>query len=153
VNLETDKRTAAKPINVPAKRQLTAIPGFSFNDAFSSLSVPQTLKVDQERLSADSNMNSSDRERLTAQVEQILAADEEQRSYDNALNDVFRKSSFERDNKDMTVVVKVVQQVTMVDNGKQMDLYKQDLIVANRGKDKTKTVMGTLLSPVYNQLY
>jgi Skp family chaperone for outer membrane proteins len=98
-------------------------------------------------------MNSGDRERLAAQVEQILAADEDQRSYDNALNDVFRKSSFERDNKDMTVVVKVVQQVTMVDNGRQMDLYKQDLVIANRGKDKTKTVMGTLLSPVSNQLY
>jgi hypothetical protein len=153
VNLETDERTAAKPINVPTKRELTTIPGFSFNDALMSLSTPQILKVDQERLSADSNMNSSDRERLTAKVEQILAADEEQRSYDNALNDVFRKSSFERDNKDMTVVVKVVQQVTMVDNGKQMDLYKQDLIVANRGKDNTKIVMGTLLSPVSNQLY
>jgi hypothetical protein len=83
-------------------------------------------------------MSAADRERLTAQVEQVLAADEEQRSYDNALNDVFRKSSFERDNKDVTVVVKVVQQVNMAN----MELYKQDIVVANRGKANTKTVMG-----------
>ena len=134
-----DNRSGAKPINVPAKRQLTGISGFSFNDAFSTLSVPQTIKVDQERLSADSNLSAGDRERLTAQVEQVLAADEEQRSYDNALNDVFRKSSFERDNKDTTVVVKVVQQVNMAN----MKLYKQDIVVANRGKANTKTVMGT----------
>lgn len=90
-------------------------------------------------------------------MNQILVVDGQNNGNRRDMNNLFRKSSYRNNNKDKTTVLLVVQEIQiLIDDGKgnkaQQQVFAQSVVVANRGKKQTETVMREFLSLLYGPL-
>ncbi|KAI4648984.1 uncharacterized protein J4E78_008501 [Alternaria triticimaculans] len=145
---------AAKPINTPAKRQIgfnSVVNGFNGNDgAFNFIDgfnnfnqQQQVIQIQQENLQIIDNGR---QQAVVQQVEQVLIVDQVNNGFNNDLNNLFRKSNFQNQFRDVATVTLVVQEIQIaIDDGRgnqvQQNIFAQSAVVANRGARETQTVM------------
>jgi hypothetical protein len=82
-------------------------------------------------------------ELVLQQVNQALLADQRKNAAEAELDDVLREAALAQKEPEITVVVLIVQEIRVIVNNVDAKLFKQEALVANRGKRETKTVMGT----------
>jgi hypothetical protein len=93
---------------------------------------------------------------MLQQVNQALAIDQQANALTNEMDNVFRMAAFAQKDPEKSTVVVMVQEikisieiVVQVDDEKEekrkvdASVYKQEAMVANRGKQETETVMST----------
>ncbi|KAH6857351.1 hypothetical protein BKA58DRAFT_57831 [Alternaria rosae] len=145
---------AAKPISTPAKRQIgfnSVVNGFNGNDgAFNFIDgfnnfnqQQQVIQIQQENLQIIDNGR---QQAVVQQVEQVLIVDQVNNGFNNDLNNLFRKSNFQNQFRDVATVTLVVQEIQVaIDDGRgnqvQQNIFAQSAVVANRGARETQTVM------------
>lgn len=149
--------TAAKPVNAP--QNLPAYPikrsnaflngfsgdGFNFIDGFNNFNQQQqVINVQKENLQI---VNNGFQEQVVQQAEQVLIVNQQNNGFNNDLNNLFRKSSFNREFNNVATVMLVVQEIQVaIDDGFgntfQQNVFAQSALVAGRGGGFTQTVMG-----------
>ena len=77
------------------------------------------------------------------QVNQALLDDQRKNAAEAELDDVLREVALAQKEPEITVVVLIVQEINIIVKDVDAKLFKQEALVANRGKRETKTVMGT----------
>jgi hypothetical protein len=146
--------TASKPITTPAKRQSgfnSVVNGFNGNDgAFNFIDGFNNFNQQQQVIQIQNqNLQIVDNGRQQAvvqQVEQVLIVDQVNNGFNNDLNNLFRKSNFQNQFRDVATVTLVVQEIQVaIDDGRgnqvQQNIFAQSAVVANRGARETQTVM------------
>lgn len=149
---ETNTCPVAKPIsNVQSqpgftKRQGFGGDGFNFIDGFNNFNKQeQVIQIQENNLQIVDN---GQQQLIVAQAQEVLIVDQQQNGFNNDLNNLFRKSSSRNNFKDVSTVMLVVQEIQIaIDDGRgnqvQQNIFAQSAVVANRGRDETRTVMGT----------
>ena len=82
-------------------------------------------------------------ELVLQQINQALLADQRKNAAEAELDDVLREAALAQKEPEITIVVLIVQEIKVVIKDVDAKLFKQEALVANRGKRETKTVMGT----------
>ncbi|CAN9100636.1 unnamed protein product [Alternaria alternata] len=151
---------AAKPINTPrslpdsSKRQIgfnSVINGFNGNDGdfnfidgFNNFNQQQqVIQIQQQNLQIVDNGR---QQAVVQQVQEVLIVDQVNNGFNNDLNNLFRKSNFQNQFRDVSTVTLVVQEIQVaIDDGRgnqvQQNIFAQSAVVANRGARQTQTVM------------
>ena len=81
-------------------------------------------------------------ELVLQQVNQALLADQLKNAAEAELDNVLREAALAQKEPEITVVVLIVQEINIIVKDAKAKLFKQEALVANRGKRETKTVMG-----------
>ncbi|RAR11984.1 hypothetical protein DDE82_000324 [Stemphylium lycopersici] len=151
---------AAKPINVPqslpgsTKRQVdfnSVVNGFNgddgafnFIDGFNRFNQQQqVIQIQEQNLQIVDN---GIQQQIVQQVQEVLIVDQVNNGFNNDLNNLFRKSNFQNQFREVSTVMLVVQEIqTVVVDGRgnrvDQSIFAQQAIVANRGARETQTVM------------
>ncbi len=79
-------------------------------------------------------------------MQEVLIVDQVNNGFNNDLNNLFRKSNFQNQFRDVSTVTLVVQEIQVsIDDGRgnqvQQNIFAQSAVVANRGARETQTVM------------
>lgn len=79
-------------------------------------------------------------------MQEVLIVDQVNNGFNNDLNNLFRKSNFQNQFRDVSTVTLVVQEIQVaIDDGRgnqvQQNIFAQSAVVANRGARQTQTVM------------
>ncbi|KAF2874178.1 hypothetical protein BDV95DRAFT_325062 [Massariosphaeria phaeospora] len=118
--------------------------GFNFLDNFNNINNQQNVvQIQEQSLQV---IDDGRQQLVIQQASEVLIVQGQKEGFKNSMNDVFRKSKFRNDFKDVTTVILVVQEIQIViDDGRgdifQAEIFAQSVIVANRGSDATQTVM------------
>jgi hypothetical protein len=121
--------------------------GFDFINGFNDVNQQeQVIQIKEESLQIVDNGR---QQVVVQQAQEVLIVDQQRNGFNNDLNDIFRKTNARRENQDETVVMLVVQEIQVaIDDGNgnvfQQQVFAQSAVVANRGRDSTKTVMSEL---------
>ncbi|EAT90221.1 hypothetical protein HBH56_059520 [Parastagonospora nodorum] len=150
---------AAKPISAPVSKRQSNIfgdgfngavlngfkgDGFNFADGFNNFNEQQQIiQIQQENLQIIDNGR---QQQIVQQVNQVLVVDQVNNGFSNDMNNLFRKSNFQNQFRDVTTVMLVVQEIQIaIDDGRgnqiQQEIFAQSVVVANRGARETQTVM------------
>jgi hypothetical protein len=81
-------------------------------------------------------------ELVLQQVNQALLDDQRKNAAEVELDNVLREAALAQKEPEITVVVLFVQEIKVIVKNADAKLFKQEALVANRGKRETKTVMG-----------
>jgi hypothetical protein len=81
-------------------------------------------------------------ELVLQQVNQALLDDQRKNAAEVELDNVLREAALAQKEPEITVVVLFVQEIKVFVKNADAKLFKQEALVANRGKRETKTVMG-----------
>ncbi|KAL5117957.1 hypothetical protein ACEQ8H_004102 [Pleosporales sp. CAS-2024a] len=118
--------------------------GFNFGSGFNNLNQQaQVIQIQQENLQI---VNNGFQQQVVDQVNQVLVVDQVSNGFNQNLNNLFRKATFQNQFRDKTTVMLVVQeiQIAVADprgNQLQQSIFAQKAVVANRGQPVTQTVM------------
>jgi hypothetical protein len=88
------------------------------------------------------------RQVVVEQVNQVLVVDQVNNGFNNDLNNLFRRSNMGNRFNDISTVMLVVQEIRIsVDDGRgnrvDQQVFAQRVEVANRGRERSQTVMST----------
>ncbi|KAG9191594.1 hypothetical protein G6011_10328 [Alternaria panax] len=151
---------AAKPINTPrslsssTEREVdfnSVVNGFSGNDGdfnfidgFNNFNQQQqVIQIQEQSLQIVDNGR---QQAVVQQVQEVLIVDQVNNGFNNDMKNLFRKSNFQNQFRDVSTVTLVVQEIQIaIDDGRgnqvQQNIFAQSAVVANRGARKTQTVM------------
>ena len=118
--------------------------GFNFINGFNNFN--QQRRVIQVQEQSLQIIDNGGRQQIVQQVEQVLVVDRVNNGFNSDLNDLFRKSNFRNQFRNVATVVLVVQEIQVIIDDRrrgriQQNLFAQRAIVANRGARQTQTVM------------
>lgn len=118
---------------------------FNFVNGFNNFNQQQQVIQVQEQNIQQVNFGGFQRQ-VVEQVNQVLVIDNQRNGFNNNLNNLFRQTNQRRNRGDVSTVIMVVMQVNVaIDDGRgnqiQQEVFAQSLIVANRGRGRTETVM------------
>jgi hypothetical protein len=102
------------------------------------------LDIQQENLQIIDNGR---QQIVVQQVKEVLVVNQRQNGFRNDMNNLFRKANFQNQFRDVTTVLLVVQEISVVVEGGRGDslresVFAQSVVVANRGRRASQTVMG-----------
>ncbi|KAH7071662.1 hypothetical protein FB567DRAFT_538590 [Paraphoma chrysanthemicola] len=118
--------------------------GFNFADGFNNFNQQQqVIQIREENLQIIDNGR---QQAVVQQVNEVLIVDQVNNGFNNDLNNLFRKSNFQNQRQEESSVLLVVQEIQVaIDDGRgnqfQQQVFAQSAVVANRGRDRTQTVM------------
>ncbi|CAI6336479.1 unnamed protein product [Periconia digitata] len=119
--------------------------GFDFIGGFGNFQRQQEVVQIQQQNIQQVNFGGFQAQ-VVEQVNQVLVVDQQQNGFNNGLNNLFRSTGRRRERNDVSTVMMVVTQINVaVDDGRgnqfQQEVFAQSIVVANRGQQRSETVM------------
>lgn len=118
--------------------------GFNFIDGFNNFNQQQqVIQIQEQNLQI---VNNGFQQQVVQQVQEVLIVDQVNNGFNNDLNNLFRKSNFKNQFRDVSTVMLVVQEIQVaIDDGRgnqfQQNIFAQSAVVANRGARRSQTIM------------